>query len=294
VVLVDCGDTFTGDENHPRLRADAVLSGMKLMGYDAVNIAEGELSMGAAYFSQLAKEKKMSFVSANIAVSGMSPPVVSPYVIKSFDGFKVGITGVSPLAFFNQSKVNMDGVAVEDPLKRLKEVLADLRTKVDLVILLSHLSYDGTKNLLTLNALEGVDVVIAGHGRKLLSRPEMIGKTVLVQNSMIGEFLGKLKVHIGENGRLSGIEGSLIELTEDMPSNADAFAIIQTFLSEKVHEDERLREEREKKKVSAETRDMLKMSPKEFYEMMQKKNAEEISKTGLPARVPLDAQGNEK
>ncbi|MFH0731115.1 MAG: hypothetical protein V2B19_32825 [Pseudomonadota bacterium] len=291
VVLVDCGDTYAREYNHPQLRADAVLSGMKLMNYDAVNIGEGELSLGAEYFRQQARGKNLPFISANITVAGDTAPMGPAYVIKIVKGLKVGITGISGAAFFDAAKVKAEGVVIEDPLKRLNAVVTELRNnKVDVVILLSHLSYEGTKSLLTLNTVEGVDVAIAGHGNKMLSIPEKIGNTVLVQNSMIGEYLGKLQVRIGKDGKIAGYEGELIELTEDQPSNPDAFAIMQAFLSDKVKEDERLRAEKAQKKQSEENGEVLKMSPGEFMEMMKKKNAEEMQKSGFSGGAPPGKQ----
>lgn len=286
-VVLDCGDTFSKAKNVPRLRAECVLSGMKLMAYDAINVGEGELSLGRDYFDSIRRKTGIPFVSANISVAAPPASAIHPYIIKSVGDVTVGITGITPAIFFDQSQVNTDGITISDPLAELRDVLAEIRQQADVVILMSHLGYEGTTGFLQMNALPDVDVVIAGHGRKILRSPKKINETILVQSSMGGEFLGKLLLRFGGDGEILDYQGELIALTELMPENSEALAMMKTFKKDKTRQLRLQREAKDKKKILEKTQNVLKMHPQAFLEMMQKRNAEATT-DGKPQRIPLN------
>lgn len=285
-MVLDCGDTFSKAKNVPRLRADCVLAGMKLMAYDAINMGEGELSLGCDYFDLIRRKTGLLFVSANISIDGCTASALQPYIIKEYGDVTVGITGITPSIFFDQSQVNTDGITISDPLAGLKDVLAEMRRQTDIVILLSHLSYEGTTGFLQMNALPDIDVVIAGHGRKILRTPKKINGTILVQSSMGGEFLGKLVLRFGEDGEITDYQGELIALTDSMPENKEALVMMKTFKKDKTRQLRLQREAKDKKKILEKTQNVLKMHPQAFLDMMKKQNAE-ASADGKPQRIPL-------
>ncbi|MDY6974007.1 MAG: hypothetical protein SV775_17080, partial [Thermodesulfobacteriota bacterium] len=206
VLVLDCGDAFRVKGKFPELWTEAVLAGLDLIGYDAVNVGEVELALGTRFFNEMTMKMTVPFVSANLSDSNGRLSRVKTYVIKEFDSIRVGVTGVTPTVFFKDEILKEDGIVVNSPLKALRQVLKELREKTDIIILLSHLGYKGTKDFLEYNDFSGIDVVVAGHGRKLLNKPEKVNGTLVVQNSMGGEYLGRLMLTLGPDGSIRRFE----------------------------------------------------------------------------------------
>ena len=285
VLVLDCGDTFLGKKNVPELRAEAVLSGMNLMKYDAINVADGELSLGTEFFQNIAGKLSVPFISANIVSEKSNLSEIKPYILKDYGAFRVGITGVTPSVFFDTVALKKDGIVVKNYVKALKELMPELRKKADIIIFLSHLGYKGTLDLFRFNQISGIDVAIAGHGRKLLNKPEEINGTIVVQSSMGGEYLGKLVVSIGPDRTIQQYDGEVVALTEDIPVDKKVGEIMEEFKKKKHKTEETARNEKKRKKLLKEQTKYLKMAPQEFLEMMKKEN-EAKRASDKPASVP--------
>ena len=286
VLVLDCGDTFLAKKNNPELRAEAVLSGMNLMKYDVVNVGEGELSLGSAFFQEIVNHSALSFVSANIVGNRNTFPGIKPYVVIDYGKFRVGITGITASVFFDTDDLKKEGLMVGNHIKALKEIIPELRRKADIIILLSHLGYKATVDLFRFNQLSGIDVVIAGHGRKLLCDAEEINGTLIVQNSMGGEYLGTLMLSLGPDRTIQQYEGEVVALTEDIPVDEKASEIMDEFKKEKREAEKTAKKESKRKKLLEEQTKYLKMTPQEFLEMMKKEN-EAKGASDKPAAVPV-------
>jgi len=225
IILLDCGDSFRGDANFPTLRAETSMKALGLMKYDGINIADGELSLGLKFFEELREKTELPLLSANIYKN--KKPLGQVYSIKHFAGFKVGVIGLVSPIYFNPELLAKEDLEVKDPESALKEILPKVSAQADIIILLSHLGRNQT-NILIQN-VPGVDVAIIGHDRGTLKKPEILTKTILVQNSMQGKFLGILDLSLGENGAISGHNGSMVSITKETPSDPEVMTVIREF-----------------------------------------------------------------
>jgi 2',3'-cyclic-nucleotide 2'-phosphodiesterase (5'-nucleotidase family) len=225
ILLLDCGDSFRGDANFPTHRAETSMKALDLMKYDALNIADGELSLGLKFFENLREKTEFPLLSANLYKK--EKPLGKTYLIKKFDGFKVGVIGMVSPSCFNPELLAKENLEVKDPETALKEILPKVSAQADIIILLSHLGRSQT-NILIQN-VPGIDVAIIGHDRGTLQQPEILTKTILVQNSMQGKFLGVLDLSLGENGVITGHKGSMVSITKEMPSDPEVMTVIREF-----------------------------------------------------------------
>jgi hypothetical protein len=120
-------------------------------------------------------------VAANVQCGDEPAPgcgVVQPSVVVTRDGVRVGITGVlSPDVLKAIPPSHAKGWKVEDPVETLKKVLPELRSKSDVVVVLSHVEGVRTAPMKTLalaEELEGWDV-LAGNG---LYEPSDVSRTI--------------------------------------------------------------------------------------------------------------------
>jgi 5'-nucleotidase/2',3'-cyclic phosphodiesterase and related esterases len=224
-ILLDGGDSFSVGKNLPELRAETSMEGLGLMKYDGMNIADGELSLGVKFFETLREKTKFPLLSANIYKN--NKPLGQAYLIKHFAGFKVGVIGLVAPVYFNPELLVKENLEVKDPETALKEILPKVRAHANIIILLSHLGRNQT-NILIQN-VPGIDVVIIGHDPGNFNPPQILAKTILVQNSVQGKFLGILDLTIGTKGTIENYTGSMVGITENTPSDPTVLALIREF-----------------------------------------------------------------
>ena len=226
ILLLDGGDSIRGDANLPALRAETSMKALDLMKYDGLNIADGELSLGLEFFRKLQEKATFPLLSANLYKN--EKPLGQTYIVKKFAGFNVGIIGLVSPSYFYPELLNKEGFEVKNPEAILKEILPRVKGQADIIILLSHLGKNETT--LLLQKVPGVDVAIIGHDTGILNQPEMLTKTILVQNSMQGKFLGILDLTIGKRGNIENYTGSMVGINEGTtPSDTEVLTLIREF-----------------------------------------------------------------
>ena len=207
----------------PELRAEISMQALDLMHYDGLNIADGELGLGETFFQELQKKVLFPLLSANLFKN--KKPLGQEYCIKHFAEFKVGVIGLVSPSYFNSELLAKEDLEVKDPEKTLKEILPKVNAQADIIILLSHLGKNETT--LLLQKVPGVDVAIIGHDPGMLNQPELLAKTILVQNSTQGKHLGILDLTIGTKGAIESYTGSMVSITENSPQDPEVFALMR-------------------------------------------------------------------
>jgi 5'-nucleotidase/UDP-sugar diphosphatase len=229
ILLLDGGDSISAGKDLPELRAEISMEALGLMHYDGLNIADGELGLGENFFQKLQKKVSFPLLSANLFKN--KKPLGQAYLIRKFEGFNVGVIGLVSPVYFNTKLLAKEGLKVKDPELTLREILPIVKTQADITILLAHLGKNETT--LLLQKVPGVDVAIVGHDLGVLNQPEMLTKTILVQNSMNGKFLGILDLTLGTTRTIESYTGSMVGIPEDTPSDPDVLALIREFEKKK-------------------------------------------------------------
>lgn len=267
LVLVDGGDMFFNSKTVPELRAETILEGMNYMAYNAVTFGEGELEMGMAFLDKTLKQFPIPLVSANIRMDGLTAPV-QPYIIEQFQDIRIGITAITPKVMIRSDVIRNKGLIVDEPVSALKRVLAEMKGKADLIILLSHMGFDGTKNLLKFNDMPEVSVAVAGHGRHLTDQPEKVGQTLIVQNSMGGEMLSVLRLMMDTGKQITTHELENIALTDEVPVDGYMHGKIDEFKMKESRSRSTEKELEQMEKVEKERKEILQLSPEAFIRRM--------------------------
>lgn len=289
VLVVDCGDTFDAAKNVPKLRAETVLKGMDQMGYDALNLGERELSLGIDFLAAVIKDLKFPIISANIATGKKEySSVIRPYVIKKIGSVRVGITGGLPEVLLTPNSQKEGDIQAKNTVDALKAILPDMKKQSDIIIFMSHFGDDGTQNLLLHHQISGIDIVIAGHGRNMIETPKVVGGAILLQNSMGGEYLGKLVLKLGKNHGIAEWHNEIIALTDKVPEDKALAEIETVFESDKKKEEERIDTEKKEKEALEKEAGLLKMNPQDFFEMMKKQNQTQGVEKARPPLLPVE------
>ncbi|MFH0813728.1 MAG: hypothetical protein V2A69_12965, partial [Pseudomonadota bacterium] len=222
-LLLDSGDFISKEVNVPDLRAATSVEGAKLMKYDALNVADGELTFGIEFLKNNFQKTNVPLLSANLTTKNDNHFVGQEFLIKKLDGLKVGIIGLVSPEYFDKETLTKGELVIKNPEETLKKVLSEIQGKANVIVLLSHLGYEATRELV--QKVNGIDVAIVGHGLQTNNIPELVGKTLVVQNSYKGRYLGTLSLTIDKNGSISDYQGSAVELSKTIPDDPEVAAL---------------------------------------------------------------------
>lgn len=190
ILFLDSGDMLSSIGFAEKDRF--VIKAYELMPYDAIGLGDQEFSNGIEFFENEVKKKLGGkIVSANLKYLRSGKNVAREYIIKEIDGIKIGITSVvleDPFLLMEQEKVR--DVRIDDYKTSLRKVIDELKGRVDIIILLSHLGYVRDTGLP--NEFPEIDIIIGSHSQTLTSEPDKRGETIIVQAGKNGEQVGCL------------------------------------------------------------------------------------------------------
>lgn len=221
VLLLDAGDVFQGTPYFNRYKGVLDYRLMSLVGYDAATLGNHDFDNGVEGLLAAMEAATFPFVNCNFDLKG-APALarrVQPWLVKELPGVKVGITGVGVDFKGLVAPKNHAGVTWMDPVASLKPVVAHLRDreKVDLVVVISHLGHDlkgyQIDDLTLASRLPGVDVIIGGHSHTFLEEPIKVpqaqGETMVFQVGFGGVNLGRMDFALAK-GQVRASAGSVL------------------------------------------------------------------------------------
>lgn len=122
VALINNGPFLTGakqSEYYAALTAYKripLITMMNLLKYDATNISYHDFQLGLNYFSKAHAMSDFPFLSSNIICESTKEPYFNtPYIIKQFDGIKIGI-----IAFSECVNYKYEQLSIIDPKQSIK------------------------------------------------------------------------------------------------------------------------------------------------------------------------------
>lgn len=222
ILLVDAGDFTGGESAYGAALGRVMVQAMQLMDYDAFTLGEWDFNQGPAYLRQIVAGNPIAWVHTNYDVVGLEDLGQETLVVEK-GGRRIGLLGLfNPTILLNGAM--RDSVIVEpDIVASAKRGVAELEGEgVDMIVVLSHLSYKGDRALAQL--VPGIDLIVSGHGGKTLNAPEEANPgTWIVASGDLGRFLGTAEVAFddGPGGRVvvSRIEGELIGMHPSIPND---------------------------------------------------------------------------
>jgi len=192
-LLIDTGCVGCGVRPDDVLRCEAMLRGMAAMKYDAANLGEYELWLGAERLRKLARAG-VPFVSANVTDSG-GAPVGAPCLVLTRAGLRAAVTGVVEKGAFREAA----DVSVADPMEALARVLPEVARGADVVIVLADLREPRAREVAR-RFPEVSLVLFRGRGDTLAAERE--NRSFVASVSGLGRYVGEVVLTTGAKGRL--------------------------------------------------------------------------------------------
>jgi len=225
VVVVDNGGFFPEAPNEQDV-AWFVMDAMKLLGTEAVGIADRDLKYGYAWLRSQQKRTGLALVSANLIDKKSGKPAFAAYTIKKIGNAKVDIFGLT------SDKVDLgparDSLKAEDPLVAAKKAIADLhKNGATVVVLLSQLGKVESEDLVT--ALTGIDVVITGRNVPLIQKGRMIKNTIVNYGGEQGQYMGRTLVSLDPKGHMASAESDMFILSPEVGEKPEMLQLVKSF-----------------------------------------------------------------
>ena len=189
VLVLHAGDFSQGTSYFTELNGDVEIDVLNAMGYDAVSLGNHEFDNGIDALARRLENLKAQVVCANYDFSATPlNKYVKPYVIVKRGGMKIGIIGLLPdLSDVVDAKIAAQ-LKFKDPIATTQPYVDLLKNEkgCDLVVILSHLGYDGPFNSdeALAKGSRNIDVIVGGHSHTKLDEmsvyTDLDGKDVIV------------------------------------------------------------------------------------------------------------------
>ncbi len=178
-------------------KARLILKSFNLMGYQAIGIGDDDLSLGKKFLLELSQASNVTFISSNLT-DEFGKPLFQRYIVKDVDGLKIGIFSLlAPEVFLGQSDPRKKGLIIRDPFETAQEIIGELASQTDLIILLSDLSYP--KDVELVQRISGIHIIVGGHIGVNLSNPMVINDKIILQTSSRGMYAGRFDLTLLNN-----------------------------------------------------------------------------------------------
>jgi len=211
VLLVDAGDFNTGTALSNMFDAEPDILAYNMMGYDAVTFGNHEFDGTLAKLNKQIAMAGFSFVSSNIKTKDGRYLGGNQYLVKNYNGLRVGIMGIITLrtlemAGSNNPVINNFTFIPEIDAAKATAALLREKEKVDIVIALTHMgdvkespTHVTSPDLAA--AVPGIDVIVDGHSHTYMDKPLKVGNTWIVTANEWGKYVGQGKLTV-QGGRL--------------------------------------------------------------------------------------------
>jgi len=179
-------------------KAYLIIESFNLVGYDAMGIGDDDLSLGKEFLLEIAKKANFPLLSSNILDEESGKPFFQPYIIKKLNGMRIGIFSLlSPDNFLSQSDLRRKGLSFQPPIDSAQNMVKELQSKTDLILLLSHLGYP--RDVQLAQTVSGINFIMGSHTGINLVYPPVLKNTLIFQMAPRGMYAGRLDLNLYNN-----------------------------------------------------------------------------------------------
>ena len=215
VVLVEVGDAiqdnqidvFAKDKKY--YKDHPIPKVLNEMNYDIFVLGNHEFNFGMKALDEILKDIKAKKLTANFYYKKNDKRYIDATTIIEKDGVKLGIIGLStPMsAKFEEDTGNLKDMKFTSPTEEARTQVEKLKAKgVDAIIAVTHMGIDNENNISdtgmrdVINAVDGIDVVIAGHMHKDVPS-ETIKNTLITEPHRYGTVVSEVDLTFDINDK---------------------------------------------------------------------------------------------
>ncbi len=140
-LVLDAGSSLNGSAYAYYTQMQAIVYIMEQLGYQTMTVGNRDFDFGLSLLKNVEKKSSFPFLSANLVNNTNGKPVFSPYsLFTTQKGTRIAVIGLSDEETIVRSlKENVENIKVLNTETVLDSLLPKLKSKADLIILLSSL-----------------------------------------------------------------------------------------------------------------------------------------------------------
>ena len=199
VWLIDAGDFSDGTPFSTEFHGEADMAAMNAAGYDFAVLGNHDFNYTLSHVRKLIDQAHYPILCANVAFTDNGWSLTPLFKIEQVESLRVGIFGLVTKEARSFPAVQ-EGLEIEGEVATARKIAAKLRSKTDIIILISHCGEEMDKKIA--KAVPEIDVIIGGHSHsrlpfgEFIQRPEALQSgrmngTVIVQAHQWGGELGR-------------------------------------------------------------------------------------------------------
>jgi 2',3'-cyclic-nucleotide 2'-phosphodiesterase (5'-nucleotidase family) len=222
VLFLDAGDSFHGQIIANINEGESIAYLLNLMDLDALTLGNHDFNYGQDRLTELSYITDFPLLAANLERDdGNKIKYKDDYLIKEYDGLKVGIFGLAtPETSYKTHPKNVVGLNFKDPAAVAQEMVDELRDEVDVLIALAHLGISKESEYTSIDVAEkvdGIDFIIDGHSHNVLPYGQLVNDTMILQAGEYAKNLGMVDLTV-DNGEITDMKVSMLtkEMAEDV------------------------------------------------------------------------------
>ena len=224
VIFVDAGD-FLNQFGFSPQQDSMTIRLYELLSYDAVNPGDNEFANGYDFFERIVSRSKLPFTSSTLWHDNR--PIAQPYQIVTRENYKIGIIGYTPYSAFRYFPKNKQpGVHSANERERLNAAIKDIRSRVDILMVLSHAGSEEDK--LILSDFPDIDMIVGAHDQVEIEEPIVDKNRYIVQAGGNGTKVGKLTLYL-KSGKMINHTNRFYTLSENITEDAEIKKLITRF-----------------------------------------------------------------
>lgn len=204
-LYLDAGDIFSGNPVVDLQDGEPIVNLLNQMNLDLMVIGNHEFDYGQDVFRDRVEQSAFNWISANTQVVDSSIVLEQPdaYEIFEFGDISVGVFGLTQ----NPPATNPAGIVgleFGDYVETAREY-EFLRDEVDVLIALNHIGYSADRRLA--EEVEFFDLIIGGHSHTLLTEPQIVNGTPIVQAGSNSSHIGVLDISVDGETKEVSVDG---------------------------------------------------------------------------------------
>jgi 5'-nucleotidase len=217
------GDTISPSVESITYKGAQMIDAWNVAGLDYSTLGNHEFDFGPDELRLRMKESKFKWIVANVIDKKTGKPFgdAPAYVIREFDGVKVGIFGLTLEETKTTSRPGPD-VEFLNPCETARKIVAEIHAQgVKTVVALTHLSMSEDKEVAR---CADIDVIIGGHEHTLLE--SVSGGAPIFKMTADARELGQIDLNISKStGAVESIDWKVIPVTDKVRDDPQFVAI---------------------------------------------------------------------
>jgi len=221
------GDTISPSVESITYKGAQMIESWNTAGLDYATFGNHEFDFGPEVLRERMKESRFPWIAANVIDMKTGKPFggAESFVIREFDGVKIGIFGLVLPETKTTSRPGPD-VDFLNPCETAKKVVSDIHARgAKVVVALTHLSMREDKEVARCS---DVDVIIGGHEHTLLE--SAAGGAPIFKMTADARELGRIDLNISKtSGELESIDWKVIPVTSETREDQEFAAIYRKY-----------------------------------------------------------------